>query len=152
MEFDLSYNMMEIFFVLLWFSFPSWSCLNLVIHWTPPLDFDPQGPLGAGDGGVLPVLWSGYHTLTQITRWIELWSPASGSSQCRPPSTLFWTLNLSCCRYPLASMAGQPRSLSLLWGREQAHLNRTVVSPPRTPLGSHHCWGFCLPSCRQLVL
>ena len=50
-----------------------------------------------------------------------------------------------------ASMAGQPRSLLLLRGREQAHLNRTVVNPPRAALGSHDCGAFRLPSCRQLV-
>lgn len=45
------YNMMEIFFVVVFLPFLA-PCLNLVIHWTTPLDFDPQEPLGAGDGGV----------------------------------------------------------------------------------------------------
>lgn len=82
------YNMMEIFFVLLWFSFPSWPP---VLTWSSTgqhlLILTPRSLWGLGTG-VLSVLWSRYHTLTQISRWIELWSPASDSLPSAVPPPL----------------------------------------------------------------
>ena len=76
-----------------------------------------------------------------------------GKIECPAPSPLYFALGTKpqLLQVPPASMAGQPRSLLLLWGREQARLNRIVVNPPRAALGSHDCGAFCLPSCRQLV-
>lgn len=53
MEFDLvlQHDGDILCFVVVFLPFLA-PCLNLVIHWTTPLDFDPQEPLGAGAGGV----------------------------------------------------------------------------------------------------